>query len=66
MGLGPQVCEQCVVIFAFDDEKGWYCPICGSTKSSRHTGIGPLRDLTQYTDNLKFLQFMQGNKDVSV
>ena len=66
MGLGPQVCEQCVVIFDFNPDTGWQCPICGSTKSDRHTGIGPLSDFKKYEDNLKFLQFMQGKKDGSV
>lgn len=66
MGLGPQVCEQCVVIFKHTRDKGWFCPICGATKSNRFTGIGPISDLKQYEDNLKFLQFMQGKTDGSI
>lgn len=58
MGLGPEVCDNCEVLFELKDWK-WSCPICGSTESKTHAGLSKV-DWKRYDDNLKFLLFVKG------
>ena len=41
MGLGPPVCEKCMVIYDFKHSYGWECPIC-KTNSPNHFNTSPM------------------------
>lgn len=66
MGLGPPVCEDCVVLMEYNEydapllPSGYFCPMCGSTNINRHAGIGPESSYQLYEDNLRLLMFMKG------
>lgn len=36
MGLGPPICLDCQILYAFDnDTKEWYCLKCGNTETDK-------------------------------
>lgn len=62
MGLGPQVCEHCQVMYDLSPPPNriWYCPVCGRTDSKEHTGFDPER-WEQLEANQKFYDFVLNN-----
>ena len=65
MGLGPLVCEKCMVIYDFKHSYGWECPIC-KTNSPNHFNLWSMQSdfqsLDELTEKLKankrFYEFM--------
>lgn len=60
MGLGPPICERCLVFYTYKHSYGWECPIC-KQNSPEHLNLWA----TDYTEeelegNLRFLQFIKG------
>ncbi len=67
MGLGPPVCEKCLVLYRFKHSYGWECPIC-ETNSPDHLNLWSMQSDDQTLEqieeelesNLRFLEFMKG------
>ena len=64
MGLGPPVCEKCLVLYEFKHSYGWECPICKTNSPNCYSlwscGIGR----EELEGNLRFLKFMKGPNTV--
>jgi len=55
MGLGPSVCETCMVFLDYSESKEipWYCSHCGNTKGKGHWEyIKSLQDLIERRSDL--------------
>lgn len=67
MGLGPPLCEKCMVIgeliehYHAYNHSGWVCPVCGNDQLKSYAGFEE-RDWAQFEQNKKFLLFMKGQK----
>lgn len=62
MGLGPPVCERCLVLYEFKHSYGWECPIC-KINSPDHLNAWSCGLTDQYLkNNLKFMKFVNGIK----
>ncbi len=65
MGLGPPVCEKCMVLYEFKHSYGWECPIC-KINSPNHLNLWSMtcdeEDIDQLTERLeanqRFYNFM--------
>ncbi len=65
MGLGPPVCEKCMVLYEFKHSYGWECPICKINRPN-HLNLWSMtcdeEDIDQLTERLeanqRFYNFM--------
>ena len=60
MGLGPPVCEKCLVLYEFKHSYGWECPICKvNSEDCRYLWSCGISE-EELEGNFRFLKFMQG------
>lgn len=60
MGLGPPVCENCLVIYEFKHSYGWECPIC-KLNSPEHLNAWTCGiSAEELAGNLRFFYFVKG------
>lgn len=64
MGLGPPVCEKCIVLYEFKHSYGWECPICKINSPDHMNAWSCGISEEELEGNLRFLKFMQGPKDL--
>lgn len=60
MGLGPPVCEKCMIRASFDiDIEIWHCVICGNENPKANMFDCGLTE-EELDDNERFLRFVKG------
>lgn len=65
MGLGPPVCERCIVRAYLDANAGiWYCKYCGNKNTKWNAWDCDFSE-DELTGNELFLKFVKGEDDAS-
>ena len=62
MGLGPPVCQKCMVIGQLMGDT-WTCPSCYSVRMGSHLWEFTEDYQKRFEDNTKFLKFMKGESN---
>jgi len=61
MGVGPPVCDKCIVIAELRNET-WACPICYSIRLPNHLWEYTEEHQKKLEDNTKFIKFVKGKE----
>lgn len=52
MGLGPPVCEKCMVLYEFKHSYGWECPVC-KTNSENKLSLWSMQSDNESLDDIE-------------
>lgn len=62
MGLGPPVCDKCMVIAHLKNHT-WSCPVCHSIHVPNNLWEYTTEYQKRFEDNTKFMKFMKGESN---
>jgi hypothetical protein len=65
MGLGPPVCQHCMVIVHYHSVHRWVCKYCGNINPKLNAWDCGLTE-EQLEGNARFLDFVKGTQDASI